>query len=244
MFGGIALTIIGTLQGYGSHTEERQCQPGGPGLLLFRHSEALHAGEPTCYDDKYADMMHMCRYAADTATSIEDAAGIPFSHPRAVAKSWRVAERLAAAIWSYRARHPDPRPLIATMTRRFEDLTKRLDEGYRKDKEAASECCMAYMLVQDGVLTHGEYELPEPARHLIVAYSDIATPPWTAEPPAPRHARWYMRQEHARGGSSAYHMRGMQRHLTTRRRGHHVTTHPPDDGNGAAGVGGVVDQRT
>jgi hypothetical protein len=62
------------------------------------------------------------------------------------------------------------------MTRRFEDLTKRLAEGYRKDKEAASECRMANLLVQD-VLTHGAYELPELARHLIVAYSDIATPP-------------------------------------------------------------------
>jgi hypothetical protein len=71
--------------------------PGAPGLLLCRHSDALHAGEPTCYDDKYTDMMHMYRYAADTATSIEDAAGIAFPHPRAVAKSWRVAERLAAA---------------------------------------------------------------------------------------------------------------------------------------------------
>jgi hypothetical protein len=79
------------------------------------------------------------------------------------------------------------------MTQKFEDLTKRLDEGYRKDKETASEWRMANMLVAQDVLKHGAYELPEPARHLIVAYSDIATPPWTAEPPAARHARWHMR---------------------------------------------------
>jgi hypothetical protein len=48
--------------------------------VLFRHSEALHAGEPTCYDEEYADMMHMYRYAAGTATPIKDAAGIPFPH--------------------------------------------------------------------------------------------------------------------------------------------------------------------
>ena len=39
----------------------RTSMSGGPGLLLCRHSDALHAGEPTCYDDKYADMMHMSR---------------------------------------------------------------------------------------------------------------------------------------------------------------------------------------
>jgi hypothetical protein len=131
------------------------------------------------------------------------------------------------------------------MTREFESLTKRFDEGYLKNKKAAAGCRMANMLVED-VLSHGAYELPEPVRQLIIAYSDIATPPWTAEPPGARQARWYMRREISRGGSSAYHMRGMQRYLTTRAsyRGHHVTTHPPDDGNGAAGVGGVVDQMT
>jgi hypothetical protein len=53
----------------------------------------LHAGQPTSYDDLYTDMMRTYRHAADTATPIEDAAGIAFPHPRAVAKSWRVAER-------------------------------------------------------------------------------------------------------------------------------------------------------
>jgi hypothetical protein len=57
------------------------------------------------------------------------------------------------------------------------------------------------MLVED-VLSHGAYELPEPARRHIIAYSDIATPPWTMEPPGARHARWYMRREISRGGSS------------------------------------------
>jgi hypothetical protein len=80
-----------------------------------------------------------------------------------------------------------------------------------------------HMPVED-VLSHGTYELciPESARRHIIAYSDIATPPWTTEPPGARHARWYMRREISRGGSSAYHMRGMQRDIS--RRVHH---HPP-----------------
>ena len=159
--------------------------------------------------------MRTYRDAARTAMSIADAAGIASPHPNAVAKSWRVAVQLGAALWSYKGQHPDPRPLIATMTRESESLTKRFDEGYLKNKKAAAECRMANMLVED-VLSHGAYELPEPARRHIIAYSDIATPPWTTEPPGARHARWYMRREIERGGSAAFHMRGMQRYLTLR----------------------------
>jgi hypothetical protein len=125
------------------------------------------------------------------------------------------------------------------MTRKFEDLTKRLDEGYLKDMKAAAECRMC-----------SRTAILKPVRHLIVAYSDIATPPRTTEPPGARHARWYMRREFARGGSSAYHLRGMHRCLSSRAPAEAVhgeepsPTHPPRGGNGAAGVGGVVDQRT
>jgi hypothetical protein len=125
------------------------------------------------------------------------------------------------------------------MTREFESLTKRFDEGYLKSKKPAAECRMANMLVED-VLSHGAYELPEPARRHIIAYSDIATPPWTTEPPGARHARWYMRREISRGGSSAYHMHATIFHVActiTRAR-------PLCDGCGAAGVGGVVDLKT
>jgi hypothetical protein len=135
------------------------------------------------------------------------------------------------------------------MTRKSEGMTRRLDAGHLKDVEAAATHRMANMLVQD-VFTHGAYEVPKPLRHLIVAYSGIATPPRTAEPPGARHTRWYMRKETARGGSAAYYMRGMQRYLTRRARDDSIhehesspATHPPNDGNGAAGVGGVVDQR-
>jgi hypothetical protein len=91
------------------------------------------------------------------------------------------------------------------MTREFESMTKRFDEGHLKSKEKAAECRMANMLVEDK-LSHGAYELPESARRHIIAYSDIATPPWTTEPPGARHARWYMWREISRGGSSAYHL--------------------------------------
>jgi hypothetical protein len=171
--------------------------------------------------------------------SIADAAGIASPHPNAVAKSWRVAIRLESALWVYKGQHPDPRPLIATMTREFGSLTKRFDEGYLKSKKTAAECRMANMLVED-VLSHGAYELPEPARRHIIAYSDIATPPWTTEPPGAQHARWYMRRKISRGGSSAYHMRGMQRYLMSRALS---PARPPCAGSGAAGVGGVVDQK-
>jgi hypothetical protein len=91
------------------------------------------------------------------------------------------------------------------------------------------------------------YEIPMPLRHLIVAYSCIATPPRTAEPPGVRHTRWYIRNETARGGSAAYHMRGMQliraRDESIHEQEPSPATHPPNDGNGAAGVGGVADQR-
>ena len=73
------------------------------------------------------------------------------------------------------------------MTREFESMTKRFDEGHLKSKEKAAECRMANMLVEDK-LSHGAYELPESARRHIIAYSDIATPPWTTEPPGARHA--------------------------------------------------------
>jgi hypothetical protein len=39
--------------------------------------------------------------------------------------------------------------VIATMTREFESLTKRFDEGHLKSKETAAECRMAYVLVED-----------------------------------------------------------------------------------------------
>jgi hypothetical protein len=180
--------------------------PGSHWLLLCRGSGILFAGHPISYDNPYMDMIKMYRQAADTAMAIEDTAGIARPHPRAVSKAWGVTEKLATALHRYEGRHPNPRLLIAIMTRKFEGLTKWLDEGYLKDMEAATECRMANMLVQD-VFTHGAYEIPKPLRHLIVAYSDIATPPRTAEPPGARHARWYMRREVARGGSSAYHMR-------------------------------------
>jgi hypothetical protein len=151
----------------------------------------LNAGQPTNYDNSYIDLMRTYRDAARTAMSIADAAGIAPPHPNAVAKSWRVAVRLESALWVYKGQHPDPRPLIATMTREFESLTKRFDEGHLKSKEAAAECRMANMLVED-VLSHGAYELLESARRHIIAYSDITTPPWTTEPPGVRHARWYI----------------------------------------------------
>jgi hypothetical protein len=66
------------------------------------------------------------------------------------------------------------------MTREFESLTRRFDEGHLKSKETAAECRMANMLVED-VLSHGAYELPELKRRHIVAYSDIATPHTTMD---------------------------------------------------------------
>ena len=141
-----------------------------PWLLLCRNSDVLNAGQPTNYDNSYIDLMRTYRDAARTAMSIADAAGIASPHPNAVAKSWRVAVQLGAALWSYKGQHPDPRPLIATMTREFESPTKRFDGGYLKSKKAAAECRMANMLVED-VLSHGAYELPEPARQLIIAYT-------------------------------------------------------------------------
>jgi hypothetical protein len=56
----------------------------------------------------------------------------------------------------YWERHPDPRPLIAIMTRKFEDLARRLNAGHLKDVDAAGARRMASMLVQD-VFTHGAY---------------------------------------------------------------------------------------
>jgi hypothetical protein len=55
--------------------------PGAPWLLLCRGSDALFAGEPISHDDPYMDMIRMYRHAADTAMSIEDAAGIAHSPP-------------------------------------------------------------------------------------------------------------------------------------------------------------------
>jgi hypothetical protein len=74
---------------------------------------------------------------------------------------------------------------------------------------------MTNMLVAD-VLSHGAYELPISAQKLIGAYSDIAAPPQTTEPPGARHARWYLRREVQRGGNAAFYMRGMQRSLAAR----------------------------
>jgi hypothetical protein len=88
------------------------------------------------------------------------------------------------------------------MTRESESLTKRFDEGYLKNKKAAAECRMANMLVED-VLSHGAYELPEPARQLIIAYSDIATPAWSATRTLVHAAgnltRWQLSLPHVRG---------------------------------------------
>jgi hypothetical protein len=64
-------------------------------------------------------------------------------------------------------------------------LTRRFDVVHHHSKEKAAECRMANMLVED-VLSHGAYELPESARRHVIAYSDIATPPWTTEPPGAR----------------------------------------------------------
>ena len=80
-----------------------------------------------------------------------------------------------------------------------------------------------------------------PARWLIGAYSDIATKPQTTEPPGAKHARWYLRREAQRGGNTAFHMRGMQRYLAARALS---PVHPPHDARGAAGVRGVVGQKT
>jgi hypothetical protein len=62
------------------------------------------------------------------------------------------------------------------MKRKFESLTRRLDAGHLKDVEAAATHRMANIVVQD-VFTHGAYARYQPLRHLIVAYSGIATPP-------------------------------------------------------------------
>jgi hypothetical protein len=71
--------------------------------------------------------MRTYRDASRTAMSVADAAGIASPHPNAVSKSWRVALRLKSALWIYRGQNPDPRPLIETMTREFECLTRRFD---------------------------------------------------------------------------------------------------------------------
>jgi hypothetical protein len=158
--------------------------------------------------------------------------------------SWRIALQLESALWIYMGQNADPRLLIEIMAHEFECLTRRFDVIHRHSKEKAAECRMANMLVED-VLSYGAYELPVSARRLVVAYSDIATPPQTTEPPGARHARWYLRREIERGGNAALHMRGMQRSLTARASS---TARPPCDGSGAAGVGGVVggvvDQKT
>jgi hypothetical protein len=171
---------------------------------------------------------------------VADAAGIASPHPNAVSKSWRIALRLESALLIYREQNPDPRPLVETMTREFECPTRRFDVVHRHSKEKAAECRMANMLVED-VPSHGAYELPESARRHVVVYSDIATPPWTTEPPGARHARRYLRRQVGRGGNTAFHMRGMKIYLTPRAP---PPAHPPSGGSGAAGVGGVVDQKT
>ena len=124
------------------------------------------------------------------------------------------------------------------MAREFERLTRRFDVIHLHSKREAAECRMANMLVADVLRC---YELPTSARWLIGAYSDIATPPQTTEPPGAKHARWYLRRAAQRGGNAAFHMRGMQRYLAARALS---PAHPPHDGCGTAGVGGVVDQKT
>jgi hypothetical protein len=136
--------------------------PGSPWLLMCRGSDPFFAGQPISYEDSYMDMIQTYRHAADTAMSIEDAAGIAHPHPRAVSKAWRVAERLAAALRRYWGRHPDPKPLIAIMTRKFEGLTRRLDAGCLKEVEASATHRMSNMLAQD-VFTYGAYEVPNEA---------------------------------------------------------------------------------
>ena len=103
-----------------------------PWLLLCRNSDMLDAGQPINYDNSYIGLMRTYRDAARIAMSIAGAAGIASPHPNAVAKSWGIGMRLESALWVYKGHHPDPRPLIATMTREFESLTKRFDEGHTR----------------------------------------------------------------------------------------------------------------
>jgi hypothetical protein len=158
-----------------------------------------------------------------------------------VALSWRIAlYSWSSPSGSTGGQNADPRLLIEVMAHEFECLTRRFDVIHRHSKEKAAGCRMANMLVED-VLSHGTYELPASARRLVIAYSDIATPPQTTEPPGAQHARWYLRREAQRGGNAAFHMRGMHRYLAARALS---SAHPPHGGCGAAGVGGVVDQKT
>jgi hypothetical protein len=219
-------------------------QEPAPWLLLCRDSDLLNADTelPTGYDKVYADLMQTYRNAARTAMSVADTAGrVASPHPQAVALSWRIALQLESALWIYRGLNPDPRLLVEIMAREFECLTRRFDVIHLHSKEKAAECRMANMLVWQTCSGATSYELPISARWLIVAYSDIATPPQTTEPPGAQHARWYLRREVQRGGNAAFHMRGMQRSLAARALS---PAHPPCDGSGAAGVGGVVDQKT
>jgi hypothetical protein len=219
--------------------------PGGHGLLLFRHSEALHAGEPTCYDDKCADMMHMYRYAADTATSnVDQRRGRnPFSPP---ARGGEIMESGRKA----GSRHMEIMELPGTPSR-SETPHSNHDTKVRGPDETARR---GIPKGQGGSLRmpHGKHASAGRAHAWCVRAAGTGTTPHCrilrhrgttldggAACSQARTLR--LRQEHARGGSSGYHMCGMQRHLRTRRRGHHVTTHPPNDGDGAAGVGGVVD---
>jgi hypothetical protein len=220
-------------------------QEPAPWLLLCRDIDLLNTdgstGLPTGYDRVYVDLMQTYRNAARTAMSVADMAGrVASPHLHAVALSWRIALQLESALWIYRGQNADPRLLIEIMAHEFECLTRRFDVIHRHSKEKAAECRMANMLVED-VLSHGTYELPASARRLVIAYSDTATPPQTTEPPRAQHARWYLRREAQRGGNAAFHMRGMQRYLAARALS---PAHPPHDGCGTAGVGGVVDQKT
>jgi hypothetical protein len=237
---GELLAWLTQLMGEVEHLHGVLGQEPAPWLLLCRDSDLLNAdgstGQPINYDNAYVDLMRAYRDAARTAMSVADAAGMASPHPHAGSKSWRIALQLESALWIYRGQNPDPRPLVETMAREFERLTMRFDDViHLHSKEKAAECRMANMLVED-VLSHGAYELPESARRHVVAYSDIATLTRTTEPPGARHARWYLRREVERGGNAAFHIRGMQRYLTSRAPS---PARPPSDGSVAQPVSEV-----
>ena len=180
------------------------------------------------YDKVYVDLMQTYRNAARTAMSVADTAGrVASPHPDAMALAWRIALQLESALWIYRGLNADPRLLIEIMAREFGRLTRRFDVIHLHDKIEAAECRMANMLVADVLRC---YELPVSARWLIGAYSDIATPPQTTEPPGAQHARWYLRREVQRGGNAAFYMRGMKRSLAARAPSAPREASPPDKG--------------
>jgi hypothetical protein len=144
---------------------------GAPWILLRRNSDVLNAGQPTNYDSLYIiDMMRTYRHAADTATSIEDAAGIAVPHPIRgceIMESCRKAGGRPMELPGTPSRPEAPHRNHDAEVRKPDGEAARRGTPEEQEEGAAAECRMANMLVEDVFA----YELPEPVRQLIVAYA-------------------------------------------------------------------------